>query len=149
MYALTRGVVSVLAVGCAYWLGFAGAGILRQDIDASATVLGVALALLILANVSLILLRNHASKLTKRRIELGYAIVLLIAFWFIGYAFGLHCQITTRYTALLVFLSAWAIVAALRALAAYKGFAEQFAATVWRDYLAYNASVALHQTAEH
>lgn len=149
MYALTRGLVSVLALGFAYWLGFGTAAILRGNIAANATVVGLAVSLLILANISLVLLRTRPSALTKRRIERGYAVVLLIAFFFIGYALGLHCQVTTRYGAVLAFLSAWALIAALRAYGAYKSFAGQFAATVWRDYLAHNNPVELHRKPEH
>ena len=75
--------------------------------------------------------------------------MLLIAFFFIGCALGLHFQVTTQHAALLGFLSAWALIASLRAYGAYKNFAGQFAATVWRDYLAYNVAAALHQKPEH
>jgi len=149
MYALTRGLVSVLALGFAYWLGFGATAILRSEISAGPTVLGVVVSLLLLANMSLFLLRTHPGLLTRRAIDLGYSAVLLIAFWFIGYALGLDCHVTARYGALLVFFAAWALIAALRAHGAYKTFAGQFAATVWRDYLAYNAPVASHQKPEH
>ena len=149
MYALTRGLVSVLSLGCAYWLGFGSASILGGNISAGATVLGLAISLLVLANISLFLLRTHPGRLTKRGIEIGYGVVLLVAFWFIGYALGVHSQVTARYGALLAFFSAWALIAALRAHGAYKSFAGQFAATVWRDYLAYNVSASLHQRPEH
>jgi hypothetical protein len=105
MYALTRGLVSVLALGCVYWLGFAAAATLRGEMAVIATVLGLAVTLLILANVSLYLLRTHPDPLTRRRIELRYGVVLQTAFWFIGYALGLHCQITGRYGAVLLILS--------------------------------------------
>src|SRR5262249_45315768 len=129
--------------------GFAAAAILKGDIAVIATVSALAITLLVLANVSLYLLRIHPDPLTRRRIELLYGVVLLVAFWFIGYALALHCQVTPRYGALLLFLSAWALIAAFRAYGAYKSFAGQFAATVWRDYLAYNVSVVLHQNPEH
>jgi len=150
MYAMTRGLVLVLALGFAYWLGFGAAAILRDSIGASAAVVGLAVSLLVLANVSLVLLRTHPRSVTKnRKMERGYAVVLAIAFCFIGYALGLHYQVSERYGALLVFLSAWSLIAALRAYGAYKTFAGQFAATVWRDYLAYSASVASHEKPEH
>lgn len=148
MYALTRGLVSVLALGFAYWLGFSAAAMVRSDIVVRAAVLVLAASLLMLANVSLGLLRSHPAELTKRRIELGYALVLLIALLSIGYALGLHYEVSVRQGAVMAFLSAWAIVACFRAYGAYKFFAGRFAATVWRDYLAYNISLALDQRAE-
>ena len=45
MYALTRGLMSVLALGCAYWLGFGAAAIMRDDIAAITTILGLAATL--------------------------------------------------------------------------------------------------------
>lgn len=148
MYALTRGLVSVLALGFSYWFGFAAAAIIRNKVVVGATVLILAASLLALANISLGLLRSHPDALKKRRIDLGYAVVLLILFLAIGYAFGVHENVSTRQGAILAFISAWAVVACFRAYGAYKFFAGQFAATIWRDYLAYNASLALSQKAE-
>ena len=150
MYAMTRGLVLVFALGFTYWLGFGAAAILRESIGASAAVVGLAISLLVLANMSLVLLRTHPRSVTKhRKMERGYALVLAIAFCFIGYAIGLHYQVSERYGALLAFLSGWALITALRAYGAYKSFAGQFAATVWRDYLAYSASVISHEKPEH
>jgi hypothetical protein len=148
MYVLTRGLVSVLSLGFAYWLGFGAAAFLGTYISTSAIVLALAILLLVLANLSVFLLRTHPGPLTKRRIELGYAVVLALAFWFIGYALGVHYQVSARYGAILAFCSAWALIAAFRANGAYKSFAGQFAATVWRDYLAYNVATGLHQKPE-
>ncbi|MGH9496037.1 MAG: hypothetical protein ACRD3B_13645 [Candidatus Sulfotelmatobacter sp.] len=148
MYALTRGLVSVLFLTFAYWLGFAAPAFVRQCVATTAILLGLTVSLLVLANLSLVLLETHPLPLTKRRMELGYSIVLVLACLLIGYALGLHCQVSQRYGTLLLFLSAWAFIAALRAYGAYKSFAGQFAATVWRDYLAYNVSVSLHQKSD-
>lgn len=148
MYALTRGLVSVLALGFAYWLGFAAAAVVRSSVAVSAVVLVLAASLLALANISLGSLRSHPNVLRKRRIELAYAVVLLIAFLSVGYALGIHYSVSARQGAVLAFLSASAIVACFRAYGAYRIFAGQFAVTIWRDYLAYNVSLALNQKAE-
>lgn len=148
MYALTRGLVSVLALGFAYWLGFAAAAVIRSDVTVRATILIVAGSLLLLANISLVLLRSHPDALKKRRVELGYVVFLLIAFFSIGYALGIQYTVSVRQGGLLAFLSMWTIIACLRAYGAYKSFAGQFAVTVWRDYLAYNVAAAMHQKPE-
>jgi len=155
MYALTRGLVSVFALAFVYWLGWAAAAVFKDHIAVSVAILVLAISLVLLANLSFILLRRSSDppkerRIRKRRIELGYAAVLLVALSTIGYALGLHFAVTARQGALLTFLSAWGLIACLRAYGAYKSFAGQFAATVWRDYLAYNVagSTSQNQVAE-
>jgi hypothetical protein len=143
MYALTRGLVSVFALGTAYWLGWAATAEVKSRLTVGATILIMAGSLLALLNISAVLLRNIPDPLKKRRIELRYAVVLLIAFLAIGYALGVRHPATPRQGALLAFLAAWSIIACLRAYGAYKSFAGQFAGTVWRDYLAYNVAAAM------
>jgi len=144
MYALTRGLVSVFALGTVYWLGWAAAAVVRSHLTVGATILIMAGSLLALLNISAVLLRNIPDPLKKRRIELGYAVVLLIAFLTIGYALGVRYTATARQGALLAFLAMWSIIACLRAYGAYRSFAGLFAGTVWRDYLAYNVAAAMH-----
>jgi hypothetical protein len=148
MYALTRGLVSVLALSFAYWLGFAAAAMVKNGPTVGASFLVLAGSLLALANISFVLLRSRPDPLAKRRIELGYAVVLLIAFWCIGYVLGVRYTVTLGQGAVLAFLSMWALIACLRAYGAYKFFAGQFAATVWRDYLAYNVAAKLNPKAD-
>ncbi len=145
MYALTRGLVSVFALSFAYWLGWAAAALLKNGDAVNFTIVALAASLLILVNLSFTLLRHSSGppkerRISKRRIERVYAGVLLIAFCTTGYVLGLHFAVTARQGALLVFLCAWAFILCLRAYGAYKSFAGQFAATVWRDYLAYNVA---------
>jgi len=145
MYALTRGLVSVFALAFAYWLGWASAVVLKGRVAISTAIVVLAGSLVILANISFESLRHSSAppkerRIKKRRIELRYAGVLLIAFCAIGLVLGLHFAVTARPAALLTFVSAWAFIACLRAYGAYKSFAGQFAATVWRDYLAYNVA---------
>jgi len=148
MYALTRGLVSVLALGFAYWLGVATAALARNTLAVGITILVLAVSLLALANVSLMVLRSHFGALKKRQIELRYGVVLLIAFLAVGCVLGIHYKVSTEQGVVLLFLSAWAVIACFRAYGAYRVFAGQFAATVWRDYLAYNVSLALSQKPE-
>jgi hypothetical protein len=137
MYALTRGLVSVFALTFAYWLGWAAA-VVRSRLVVSAAVFIIAGSLLALVNISAVLLRKISDPLRKRKVELGYAAVLLIALLGIGYGLGIRYTGTRSQSALLAFLAAWSLIACLRAYGAYKFFAGRFASTVWRDYLAYN-----------
>lgn len=137
MYALTRGLVSVLALAFAYWLGWAAA-VVRSRFLVSAAVLVIAGSLLVLVNISAVLLQKISDPVKKHKVELGYAAVLLIALLGIGYGLGIRYPGTHGQSALLAFLAAWALIACLRAYGAYKFFAGRFASTVWRDYLAYN-----------
>lgn len=143
MYALTRGLVSVFALGSTYWLGWGVAAVLKSSGVINFTILALAASLVILANLSFTLLRRSSGtpkerRVRKRRFEIVYAVVLLIALYGIGYALGSYFGVTARQGAFLAFLSAWALIVCLRAYGAYKSFAGQFAATVWRAYLAAN-----------
>jgi len=153
MYALTRGLVSVFALAFTYWLGWAAAAVLKSHAAVSSSILVLAASLVILANLSFTSLRHGSDspkkrRMRKRRIELGYAVLLLVALCSIRYLVGLQFTVTVKQGALLAFLSAWAFIACLRAYGAYKSFAVQFAATVWRDYLAYNAAGSTSQQPE-
>lgn len=139
MYALTRGLVSVFALSFAYWLGWAAAAV-RNTSLVNAVVIIIAVALLVLINLSVALLRKISDPATKRKIELGYASLLPIVFCATGYVLGIRYHPTPGKAALLAFLAAWALIACLRAYGAYKFFAGRFASTVWRDYLAYNVA---------
>lgn len=151
MYALTRGLVSVFALSFTYWLGWAAAAVLKSDAAVNFTIVTLAASLLILANLSLSLLRHSSGppkerRIRKWRINLVYAVVLLTALYTTGYVLGLHFTVTARQAALLAFLCAWAFILCLRAYGAYKSFAGLFAATVWRDFLAYNVVSSIEQT---
>lgn len=143
MYALTRGLVSVFALAFTYWLGFAAQAGLRGGVLLGVSIVVLAVSLLAMANLSLALLRFRPRPLIKQRIELAYAVLLVTAFLSLGYLLGGHYPVTPRQGAFLAFLSAWALIACLRAYGAYQFFAGQFASTVWRDYLAYNVSSSL------
>jgi hypothetical protein len=141
MYALTRGLVSVFALASVYWFGWASAIVRTAWIVSSAVVVIVA-SLLILINISAVMLRNILAAPRKRKVELGYSASLLISFLTTGYALGVRYSTSRGQSALLAFLAAWALIAALRAFGAYNFFAGRFASTVWRDYLAYNVQAA-------
>ena len=88
-----------------------GGGSRAQNYDAvNFTVVALAASLLILANLSFTLLRHSSGppkerRIRKRRIERGYAVVLLIAFYSTGYVLGVRFAVTARQGALLGFLS--------------------------------------------
>jgi hypothetical protein len=142
MYALTRGLAAAFGIGFSYWLGWVIAAFRCRVLIYVAVVL-VAVSFLAMINVSLIA-RKISEPVKKRRIERAYASFLLIAFLAIGYGLGVRYNITGSQSAILSFLAASSIVACLRAHGAYRSFAGQFAATVWRDYLAFSVTASLH-----
>jgi hypothetical protein len=135
MYALTRGLVSVLALGCLYWVGWAStAAQCRLRIETALILLAISLfGLMGISAASL-----WISMPTRRKLERGYALLLLIALFFIGYVLGLRWSVSPPQAGYLTFFAVLAFVGCLRAYLAYKFFAGRFASTVWRDYLAYN-----------
>ena len=74
MYALTRGLVSVFALGSAYWLGWAAAAVRDRFLVLAAFVI-LAATVLTLVNISAVLFRKISDPLTKHKVELGYALV--------------------------------------------------------------------------
>jgi len=137
MYALTRGLFSVLALGSAYWLGWA-AGTVRSPWLINAAIIVSTVTLLALAIIPVVVRLVVSKPIAGRRIELGYACLLLLAFLVTGYLLSLRYQTPATESALLVFLAAGALIGCVRAYGAYKSFAGRFASTVWRDYLVYN-----------
>src|SRR6266436_1414038 len=106
MYALTRGLVSVFALGSAYWLGWAAAAVRDRFLVLAAFVI-LAATVLTLVNISAVLFRKISDPLTKHKVELGYALVLFFALLAIGYVLGIRYPGTPRQSALLAFLAAW------------------------------------------
>jgi hypothetical protein len=141
MYALTRGLLSVFALASVYWLGWAAA-ILKNRWIVSGTVIVMVGSLLILMNISAVMVRKILNAPQRKRYESVYSLFLLISFFTIGYALGVRYAATHGQSALLAFLAGWAFIASFRAYGAYNFFAERFAITVWRDYLAFSAKVA-------
>ena len=149
MYALTRGLFSVLVLGFAYWLGWAGS-VLRWGLLVNIAIVVLPLALLLLILVNIAVLRNihlamfwktsdpFAKRMVDRIANFGYAGVLLVALLAMGYLLGLSREAKPQNSALLAIFAAFALIASLRAFGAYEYFATRFASTVWRDYLAYN-----------
>jgi hypothetical protein len=136
MYTLTRGLFSVFAIACAYWLGWAIAAVRNRYVMNGAIVL---LASAILALLDILVVRERISNAdTKHKVEIAYALGLLIVFLAFGYLAGIPNHLTLRNSAILAFLALCACLACFRFKGAYNNFAGRFASTVWRDYLAYN-----------
>jgi hypothetical protein len=146
MYALMRGLSSSFAIGFAYCLGWAIA-VFKFQHFAEAAVVVAAAGVLAVVNLSLI-----SPKLSKpgmkRSLERWYAASLLLIFLAAGYLLGFRYSMNPYCSMILVSVSLLSLIASLRSFGAYRFFAGQFAATVWRDYLAYNVSLALGQKAE-
>jgi len=99
-------------------------------------------SVLILMNISAVMVRNILDAPRRKRYESVYSLFLLISFFTTGYALGVRYAATHGQSALLAFLAGWAFIASFRAYGAYNFFAERFAITVWRDFLAFSAKVA-------
>lgn len=136
MYALTRGLLAVFALACAYWLGWFFATERSAGLRRTAIVLvGVAIPVLL----GIHLLRDKVSqKETKHKLEIAYACVLIIMFLAVGYVAGVRCYVSWGKSGVLAFMVICALIACFRFKSAYENFAGLFASTVWRDYLAYN-----------
>lgn len=137
MYAVTRGLVSVFALACTYFLGWAAA-VLKHSYAIDAGIVLMCAAILALFNLSLMQVRGIANPLAKRRVEIWYASLLLALLFAVGYVLGIHSHVELNHAMVFAFLAGCSGVACLRAYGAYRYFARRFASTVWRDYLAYN-----------
>jgi hypothetical protein len=146
MYALMRGLGSSFAIAVAYWLGWA-ASPCRSSYIVEGAVLLAAVSLLTLVDLSLITSKVSKPAL-RRHMEQVFAVAVLCVFFAGGYMLGSRSLVTPRQSAELLSLSVISIVASFRSFGAYRFFAGQFAAAVWRDYLAYNVSLALNQKPE-
>jgi hypothetical protein len=140
MYSVTRGLFAVFALASVYWLGWSGAAA-RNSWTVRIAVVMLALAVLALINISVVSAKI-SDRHVKRKVEITYALGLLVVFLLLGYLAGAHSHVTILYAALLGFLSACALLACLRFRSAYDFFAARFASTVWRDYLAFNVTSA-------
>jgi hypothetical protein len=146
MYALTRGLFVVLAVGSSYWLGWAGSIARTAHLLGGAVIL-LTVTLLFVINVSILRVYPPPSLpggeepnwwTGMRSIGLW---TFLIGFLSAGYLLGLKYAVTGSTCVVLVVLSAIGLLGSLRIYGAYKGFAQLFAATVWRGFLAYQVKI--------
>jgi hypothetical protein len=141
-----RGLCSSFAIGCAYCLGWAIAVFKSQPFVEGAVVVAAA-SLLGLVNLSLIS-PTISKPGIKRNLERGYAASLLLVFLAAGYLLGFRYSVTPHASVILLSVSILSLIASLRSFGAYRFFAGQFAATVWRDYIAYNVSLDLGQKSQ-
>jgi hypothetical protein len=146
MYALMRGLACAFAIGFAYWLGWVIA-VFKYGLLVNIAVLIVAVSFLAMGDISLFS-RKVGDPVKKRKHERAYAALALIAFLAIGFALGVRYNVTAGQSAILAFLAASSLLACLRAHGAYRSFAWQFAGTVWRDYVAFNAAASLRPKSE-
>lgn len=141
MYTLTRGLFSAFAIAVAYWLGWALAALSNRYVIKGMIVLAAAA---ILALLVLLIIREAippSERDTRHIIELAYAFCLLALFLAVGELAAVRSVVTAFHSAILVFLAACALLFCFRLKGAYDNFAGRFASTVWRDYLAFNATL--------
>lgn len=130
MYSLTRGLAAALALATVYYGGWALCGLVTQR-SLFAALIAIVLGLLLSINTSAFLLLQKRS----RSAEWVGALGLLLAAWGMGYGLGHHYQVSSQRAVALVLCAAAALLACLRSYRAYRGFIEEFAITVWRDFL--------------
>jgi hypothetical protein len=146
MYALTRGLVIVFAVACAYWLGWA-ASTVRNGLLVRVALIVLTTALLVVINVSILLVQRPITREDGEEADWWTLLksaspwTFLVGFLSVGYIAGLKYQVTNFVCDMLVLLSAVAFLASFRTYGAYKFFAGRFATTVWRDFLAYHVKI--------
>ena len=128
MYSLTRGMAAAFALATVYYAGWA---LSAMHLPLLAAIIAIAVGVLLAINTSAYLLLQKRS----RGAEWLGAIGLLLATWGIGYGLGHHYQIVAQKATALVLCAAVALLACLRSYRAYRGFIEEFAITVWRDFL--------------
>lgn len=130
MYSLTRGMTAALALATVYYAGWALRGLVTQR-SLFAAIIAIVLGLLLSINTSAFLLLQKRSRTAEWLGALG----LLLAACGVGYGLGHHYQVSSQRAAALVLCAAAALLACLRSYRAYRGFIEEFAITVWRDFL--------------
>ena len=134
MYAWDRGLIATLSIACAYWLGWAAGAIQREWLLKS--------AIFVLAASILIVLNSFVRSIPDRGRKLIRAWSLLAVASSVGYCAAHTGHVTSQQGGLFLFLALLALAASIRTYEAYKFFAETFATTVWRDYVALAAKTA-------
>lgn len=130
MYTLARGMAAAMALAAAYYIGWALSAF-ESSWSTFAAVIVITLGLLLTINASALLLRYKRS----RALELLCALGLLLGALGIGYGLGRRYQATAPQAAMLGLCAGAALLGCLRSYRAYRGFIEEFATTVWRDFL--------------
>ena len=130
MYSLTRGMAAASALATVYYVGWALTG-LGTRWPLFAAIIAMAVGLLLAINSSAFLLLQKRSRTAEWLSTIG----LLLTVWGVGYGLGQRYQVSAQKGVALILCSAAALLACLRSYRAYRGFIEEFAITVWRDFL--------------
>jgi hypothetical protein len=131
MYSWERGLVATLSIACAYWLGWA-AGVIRSDWLLKAAILLLGISMWSLFNTFAPTFPEHLHKTIRAWSLLAIALSIGSCEAHTGY-------VTSRQAGLFLFLAILALAASIRAYDAYRSFAETFATSIWRDYVAFSA----------
>jgi hypothetical protein len=146
LYAFMRGLSVVLCLAFSYWLGWT-TSVARNRFLFSGVVIGLTVTLLILINISFHLIfaakrmsPKEAKRWTglKRRCRWLYPPV----FFAIGFLGAYRYKIAVAQAGELCLLAGLALLASLHTNSAYRYFAGRFAASVWRDFVAYDATAS-------
>lgn len=146
MYVLTRGLISVLILGCFYWIGWAAAAC-RNKIIVGGVILLLVIALLTLFNLAAIWLWNIPRPAKEQhKIELPLTLVLLVTFLALGYLLALPYHASGKQRAVFLLGAALTLIVCPPLYGSYRSFAKGFALAVWQNYLAYNVKLDLEGT---
>jgi hypothetical protein len=135
LYALMRGLAAAFGLGFAY-LGGWGASLVKDD-SLHELMLGVAPLGLVGATVTTLVLVLRPGLPRHQRVILEKTtLVLLLVFLFaLGYCFGWRRLTLGDHALWIPLFSLAAMFAALRCFGSYKAFAQEFAKSVWRDFV--------------
>jgi uncharacterized membrane protein len=124
MYALSRGVYCALCLACPYWLGWA-VGVFRSE------------WLMVAAMAITVILIAAAAILAYKKLWKAHACCALGVFFCAGLILASRDSLARIQAAELGIAAFAAIPMALSAYGQFKFFADNYAVTIWRDYLAY------------
>ena len=129
MYSLTRGLASAFGIAAAYYAGWALSACSCWPVFGALLV--AAIGLLLAINTSALLLAE-----SSHEAELFCAMGLLLVAASAGYGLAIRNQATEQLSLTLAFCAGAALLASLRSYRLYREFIDDFAITVWRDFLA-------------
>lgn len=128
MYSLTRGLAAAFGIAAAYYAGWALSACSCWPVFGALLVAAIGLLLAINTSVALLAESSHET-------ELLCALGLLLVACSAGYGLGVRYLATEKLSIALAFCAGAALLASLRSYRLYREFIDDFAITVWRDFL--------------
>lgn len=134
LYALMRGLCAAFAIAVANYFGWANSTALRGRWSAVLALFAMIVGLVAATFVT----RNKS----KKRAALVMAVSVLVAAFSAGHYLGQLRVVTFQHRNLFIAAAVFSFFAAERCYAGYRGFAEEFAKAVYRDFSNYEKPAA-------